>query len=115
MGPLRLSSGRPSPGPGVDGPAVICILSGLLGGLRARERFFPALAPSSRGLGHGPFKAATRVRIPSGSILHVWLIFPIRPRVHQIVCATSPSLVLRSSILSVALRRNQSADSFPAK
>ena len=25
------------------------------------------LAPSSRGLGHGPFKAATRVRIPSGS------------------------------------------------
>ena len=26
------------------------------------------MAPSSRGLGHGPFKAATRVRIPSGSI-----------------------------------------------
>src|SRR5690242_2020282 len=26
-------------------------------------------APSSRGLGHGPFKAATRVRIPSGSVL----------------------------------------------
>ena len=26
------------------------------------------LAPSSRGLGHGPFKAATRVRIPLGSI-----------------------------------------------
>src|SRR5581483_10964848 len=26
------------------------------------------LAPSSRGLGHGPFKAATRVRIPSGSL-----------------------------------------------
>src|SRR5687767_11951468 len=26
-----------------------------------------ASAPSSRGLGHGPFKAATRVRIPSGS------------------------------------------------
>lgn len=25
-------------------------------------------APSSRGLGHGPFKAATRVRIPSGSL-----------------------------------------------
>src|SRR5262245_36060145 len=24
-------------------------------------------APSSSGLGHGPFKAATRVRIPSGS------------------------------------------------
>src|SRR5262245_51584078 len=26
-----------------------------------------APAPSSSGLGHGPFKAATRVRIPSGS------------------------------------------------
>ncbi len=29
----------------------------------------PGRAPSSRGLGHGPFKAATRVRIPSGSPL----------------------------------------------
>ena len=28
----------------------------------------PFLAPSSRGLGHGPFTAATRVRIPSGSL-----------------------------------------------
>src|SRR5436309_8942599 len=28
----------------------------------------PHSAPSSRGLEHGPFKAATRVRIPSGSI-----------------------------------------------
>ena len=28
-----------------------------------------SMAPSSRGLGHGPFKAATRVRIPSGSSL----------------------------------------------
>src|SRR6516164_8206316 len=28
------------------------------------------MAPSSRGLGHGPFKAATRVRIPSGSLCH---------------------------------------------
>jgi hypothetical protein len=26
------------------------------------------VAPSSRGLGHGPFKAVTRVRIPSGSL-----------------------------------------------
>src|ERR1043166_2988029 len=31
----------------------------------------PHSAPSSRGLGHGPFKAATRVRIPSGSFLRV--------------------------------------------
>src|SRR5260370_3108714 len=29
------------------------------------------VAPSSRGLGHGPFKAATRVRIPSGSSIHL--------------------------------------------
>src|SRR5262245_60134864 len=28
----------------------------------------PLTAPSSRGLGHSPFKAGTRVRFPSGSV-----------------------------------------------
>ena len=37
--------------------------------------------PSSRGLGHGPFKAATRIRIPSGAppllvfLAHGWICF----------------------------------------
>ena len=66
MGPPRLSSTAPR-GRDVDARGGICILSGLLGGPRECD-LSRALAPSSRGLGHGPFKAATRVRIPSGSL-----------------------------------------------
>ncbi len=55
----------------VDGRPAIRILFASPRQRPERQSFRPIgcfqAAPSSRGLGHGPFKAATRVRIPSGS------------------------------------------------
>ena len=54
------------------------------------------LAPSSRGLGHGPFKAATRVRIPSGSGF-LWGTFPNVPCEARLeTCPTSQTLEWRN-------------------
>src|SRR5947209_12890778 len=51
--------------PFIDEPQELTIFFSLLGSRVRTESL--SMAPSSRGLGHGPFKAATRVRIPSGS------------------------------------------------
>ena len=60
IGPVLRLVARP-----IDLPRLICILSG---SPRRPIAMSHHAAPSSRGLGHGPFKAATRVRIPSGSL-----------------------------------------------
>src|SRR5690606_25110641 len=48
----------------VDAAEKVCILFALRPVVTPRR----VLAPSSRGLGHRPFTAATRVRIPLGSL-----------------------------------------------
>lgn len=46
--------------------------SGLTCGEGVSSMLRVGLAPSFRGLGHGPFTAATRVRLPSGSLFWAW-------------------------------------------